>query len=189
MKKRIEDYWQELQSQWLSHAFPFNQDTFQKIVTDILENHYTSAEAIVKHIGGGSGIESPEFTRMMKERFQRQLYREDALEFIDGYSKLSMLLQMGFILAVEGPYATEEIVRQASFSLSPDHIKFLRENMNLTASLIKQDPSGRTMMMRFADTMTRTSKRTYFNEGIMTAHDTFMAYSKCWEEYTKRNVQ
>jgi hypothetical protein len=189
MRARIEDYWYQLQHQWLSHAFPFSRDTFRRIVIDITENQYTSAEAIVKHIAEGSGIEPPEFTRLMMERFQRQLHREDALEFVDGYGKLTMLLQAGFLLAAEGPLATEEIIRQWRLSMSRERVNFLAENIEPAASLIKQDPTGRTMMMRFADTMTRTSKRTYFNEGVRTALDTFMGYSKSLEEYMKGSVQ
>lgn len=179
MATRIEDYWNELHRQWLSRAFPFSRHIFQRVVTDITENQYTPAEAIVKHIAEGSGIEPPEFTRLAMERFQGKLYREDALEFVDGYGKLTMLLQIGFMLAVEGPLATEEILRQNPSPRNP----FLRENMHQAASLIKEDPTGRKMMTLMADKMTRTSKRTYFNEGVLTANDTFMAYSKCLEGF------
>jgi hypothetical protein len=184
MKTQIEDYWRELNRQWLTHAFPFSRDTFQRIITDITENQFTSAEAIVKHIAEGSGIEPPEFTRLVVERFQGKLYREDALEFLDGYGKLTMLLQIGFMLAVEGPLATEEIMRQNPSPRNP----FLRENMNQAASIIREDPTGRKMMTLMVDRMTRTSKRNYFNEGVLTAHDTFMAYSKLAEEFFNRNL-
>jgi hypothetical protein len=179
MKTRIEDYWRDLNQQWLEHAFPFSRSTFDRIAFDIKENRYTSAEAIIKHIAEGSGIDPPEFTRLIQLRFPSQLYREDALEFLDGYGKLTMLLQFGFILAVEGRYATDEIMRQNPSPRNP----FLRENMNEAASLIKQDPTGRKMMTMMADKMTRPSKRKYSNEGVLTAHDTFMAYSKCLEGF------
>jgi hypothetical protein len=174
MKARIKDFWRDLHQQWLEHAFPFSRSTFDRITLDIKENRYTSAEAIVKHIAEGSGIDPPEFTRLIQARFPGQLYREDALEFLDGYGKLTMLLQIGFMLAVEGQYATDEIMRQ---NPSPRN-SFLRENMNEAASLIKQDPTGQKMMTMMADKMTRLSERKYFNEGVLTAHDTFMAYSK-----------
>jgi hypothetical protein len=90
-----------------------------------------------------------------------------------------MLLQIGFMLAVEGQSATDETMQQ---NPSPRN-SFLRENMNEAASLIKQDPTGRKMMTMMADKMTRPSKRKYFNEGVLTAHDTFMAYSKCLEGF------
>lgn len=179
MKTRIEDYWRGLYDQWLTHAFPFSRAIFDRIIVDIKENQYTSAEAIVKHIAEGSGIDPPEFTRLIQARFPGQLYREDALEFLDGYGKLTMLLQIGFMLAVEGQYATDEILRQ---NPSPRN-SFLRENMTEVASLIKQDPTGRKMMTMMADKMTRPSKREYFNEGVLTALDTFMAYSKCLEGF------
>ena len=183
MTKKLEQYWREIQSSWLDHAFPFNRRIFQRIATDIMGNQYTSAEAIVKHIAEGSGIEPPEFTRLMTERLGKKLCREDALDFLDGYGKLTMLLQAGFFLSAEGPDATEEIMRQWSLSMNGDRFTFLAQNIEAAASLVRQDPTGRTMMMRFADKTTRTSTRTYFNEGVRTAFDTFMAYSKSWEAY------
>lgn len=38
MAKRIEDYYQELQNQWLSHALPFSRGNFQTIASDVKEN-------------------------------------------------------------------------------------------------------------------------------------------------------
>jgi hypothetical protein len=134
MTTRIENYWRDIQSQWLNHAFPFSRETFQKIVTDIKENQYIPAEAIVKHIAEGSGIEPAKFTRLMMECFQGQLYREDALEFVDGYGKLTTLLQAGFFLAIEGPLATEEIMRQWRLSMKLERVNFLAENIERCSS-------------------------------------------------------
>lgn len=184
MKMRVEEYWQEIHDEWLTRAFPFDAITFKKIISDITENQYTPAEAIIKHIAEGSGIAPPEFTRLMLERFQGKLYREDAHQFGDGYGKITMLLQIGFMLAVEGRYATEEILRQTQ----THNTLFLREHMDEAALLIKQDPTGRKMMMLMADKMTRVSKNKYFNEGVLTACETFMAYSKCFEELFNGNV-
>ncbi len=184
MKKRVQEYWQEIHAEWLTRAFPFDEVTFQQIIKDITENEYPPAEAIVKHIAQGSGIAVHEFARLVFERFQGNLSREDALAFGDAYGKLTMLLQIGFMLAVEGRHATEEILRQTASHNTP----FLREHMDEAALLIKQDPTGRKMMMLCADKMTRTSPKRFFNEGALTACETFMAYSKCLEELFNRNV-
>jgi hypothetical protein len=189
MPRSLEEYYREQQSSWLSRAFPFSRETFRRIASDILDEHYTSAEAIVKHIAEGSGIEPSVFAQLLKDRFRGQLYREDALEFTDGYGKLTLLLQAGFILAGEGPDATQELMRQWRLSWNAEKYGFIADNIQLAAQLVLQDPTGRMMMTRFADIMTRGSKRTHFSEGVKTAHDTFMAYSKCWEEYTKGNVR
>lgn len=180
--KRLEDFWREIQQQWVSHAFAFSRNTFQDIVTDIAENQYSPAEAIVKHIAEGSGINPPEFARLMAGRLSEPMTHEAALEFVDGYGKLTTLLQAGFFLAVEGPHATEEMMRQWQLSMKRDRVNFLADNIETAAGLIKQDPTGRTMMIRLADAMTRTSRRNSFNEGVLTAADTFMAYSKTLEE-------
>jgi hypothetical protein len=185
MPRSLEEYYREQQSNWLDHAFPFSREVFRRIASDIVNEHYTSAEAIVKHIAEGSGIEPPVFVQLLKDRYRGQLYREDALEFTNGYGKLTLLLQGGFLLAAEGPDATQELMRQWRLTWNADKYNFITSNIQQAAVFVRQDVTGRMMMTRFTDTMTRGSGRPYFNEGVKTAHDTFMAYSKCWEEYTK----
>lgn len=180
MKRSIEDYWRELRSQELTHGFPFSRDTFRKILTDVTENEYPVAEAIVKHTSPGSGIEPPEFLRLMTEQYHRQPYREDAKAFSDGYWRLTGLVQLGFTLAVEGPEGTEAIMRQISYE--PGYERFLRDNMYFAAAQIMEDPSGRTAMIRCANKMIETSG-TYFADGVQVARDTFIAYSKAYEGF------
>jgi hypothetical protein len=188
MTRTLEDYWTELHNRWLAHAFPFSRETFQRIVRDIVEEDYTPPEAIVKHIAEGSGIEPAEFGRLMKERLGGRLRPEDGLELVEGYGRLTMLLQAGFFYAVEGPAATQEIMRQWRLTLRRERVDFLAENLERAAALIVQDPTGRAMMTQCADSMTRGSRRMFYNEGVRTALETFMAYSRCWEEFAKGDV-
>jgi hypothetical protein len=185
MPKSLEDYYREQQRSWLGRAFPFSRATFRQIASDVTDNEYTPPEAIVKHIAEGSGIEPPEMARLLRERLGAQFSRDSALEFIDGYGKLGLLLQCGFILAAEGPDATRELMRQWQMEWEPLKLRFIADNIGLAAKHIALDPTGRTMMTKYADIMTRGSTLRYFNEGVLTAHDTFMAYSKCWEEYAR----
>lgn len=180
MAIRAEDYWLDLQSRWLTKAFPFERPIFERIKTDILYNQYTSAEAILKHLNPD---DPPTFTAKIIARYG-ELPPENLAEFFHGYQALQMLCQVAFIAVAHGFDAAEESLRQ-----NPNpYNEFIRDNLQRAASLVHQDISGRKMMTTYGNDLSQTSQR-YANEGVLTSMDTFMGYSKTWEEHTKGNIE
>lgn len=188
MARRIEDFWQEQEQTWWISAFPFSRERFQAIWTDIIEDQYTSAEAIVKHLTAGDGIAPPEFMGLLLERYEDELGQEDALEFVQGYSRPLALIQIAFVEVAHGPAAAAELLRQ-----NPrfGNDEFIQRNVHWAASLIGEDITGRKCIaLTVNDEMKREKttgggKRKYYIDGFLTACDSFMAYSVVYEGYFK----
>lgn len=187
MPKRIEDLWQEQQQTWWTFAFPFSRERFQAIWSDITEEHYTSAEAIAKHLAAGSGIAPLEFISLILERYKGKWGREDIIEFQQGYTRPLALIQLAFIEVVHGAVAAAELMRQY-----PDFggNEFIQRNVHWAASLIKEDITGRKCIMLITDDEVKRVKeagggRKYYIDGLMTSRDSFVAYSVVCEGYFK----
>ena len=145
MPRQIEGFWIEQQQAWWTSAFPFSRERFQAIWSDIVEEHYTSAEAIAKHLAAGSGIAPPEFVKLLLERYNGTLYRYDALEFQQWYTRPLALLQLAFVEVAHGAAAAAELTRQNP--LFSD--EFIQRNIHWAASLIEEDITRTFVQMPF----------------------------------------
>lgn len=129
-------------------------------------------------------------TRLLLERYGGKLYREEALEFQQGYTRPLALMQLAFVEVAHGPAAAAELMRQYP-NFGKD--EFIERNLHWAASLVREDITGRKCMMVIAnDEVEREEKaggkRKHYIDGFITSCDSFVAYSVVCEGYFRSEL-
>jgi hypothetical protein len=182
----FEKLWLNFKDTW-PMTLPFHQTIFDRIKDDVKTFEDYPAVAILRHIGGNQEglFNFPEFSRIITNRYGR-LSNDDRIAFMKGYQVIQILCTVAFMAMIEGiQRATSTFVA----SSIQDHFKpmVLLEIPN-AARLVSLDISSRNMMTVYGENWSQTDNR-YGNEGVLTSADTFMVYSKIWEEYHLGNLR
>jgi len=173
-KKSIEEYWHELKTKELPHASPFNRPVFDQTLRIFKQIAGLTKLDFVIHCLD-KYIESNSF----RDFLQSISGREDAFYFVDGYTSVIITFIAAHLLAYHGQ---EECVNYlADIDVALKDVIF--EHIEDVVKKIRTEPTGSSATEYLKQMFTAITDSDYFDRGIITAHDTFIAYLRVFEKY------
>jgi len=149
------------------------QEILERILNDLRSDpSYYPGEAIAKHLGWQGLTHTGEV--MIEAVKEFKIPPPDVAEYMQGFSKPLLLLQISYAGAADGMAAARQILRQHKQGPDLD----VTTDLEYGVSLLRQDPSGLRLIDRFVQRESARRSSICYRIGLEAVRRLFASYSE-----------